>query len=221
MTATVLTKADFAPRFALLVGTFSSGWSLARVIIGSRDAEHAAATHMRAGMMAEAVPILWPSDLSDEQDDEASARGHHYLMMSDGVVGGSIKVYGPFLDDAEAEEAGEEYRPEDGEYRVVVDPEQQDLVASHERIPDDLVDSVVKEFSSALPLLNDASVVTGLKTLVRARFIIKENNQESWEAVMSAITLQLKGPDAAAIDDINDLVRQVESGGHAEPRIAV
>lgn len=111
-------KSQFGERFAILTGTFSGGFSIQTVKHGKATAEDFVVSLLANGTLAEAVPILWPSDKDNRIDDADHMTGTKYVFLAEPGVGAGFTIYGPFdNDDYEAlSDFGEEHRPEDGEW---------------------------------------------------------------------------------------------------------
>lgn len=216
MNARILKKADFAQRFAILIGSFSGGFDIATIKLGKEEAQNHVDTILAAGQLAEAVPVLWPSDLDSSLDDAEHMDGIKYLVLATEGINPARTFVGPFAADefGTIDEVGDTFRPEDGEYGEFE-------VRSGIKMPEllnavlyKLVDDVVDELRPAWPLLTDPAIVAAFKELIERRFTAKEDSQTAFEAILSFIEGQaMEG--GITVDEIQSQVRSYDTGEHS------
>lgn len=222
MNARILKKADFAQRFAIVVGTFSGGFDIATIKLGNEEAQNHVDTILAAGQLAEAVPVMWPSDLDSSLDDAEHMAGTKYLVLATEGINPSRTFVGPFEDGlfSALDEMGEEFRPEDGEYGEFELQSGIKMAELLNAVLHKLVDDVVEELIPAWPLLTDPAIVAAFKELVERRFTAKEDSQTAFEAILTFIEGQVM-EGGITVDEIQSQVRSYDSGEHSPDPTAI
>lgn len=106
---------------AIFTGTFSGGISLSAIVPAQKAEDHVIKL-LANGTLAEALAILDPASKKKryavDADTLEKARCHFYIALRGASALDGIEVYGPFVDDEQAEHFGENVRGEDGEWQL-------------------------------------------------------------------------------------------------------
>lgn len=107
---------------AIFSGTLASGFGI-QDVVEDQEAAAIVAASMAKGVLAEALDIQSPKALNPQAVPPFV--GTNYLVFGSGL-GNAFEVFGPFPSEMKAEEFGENYRGDDGDWEAFLAPDTDD-----------------------------------------------------------------------------------------------